>query len=48
MQGLVWGEHNVEHEYGFDVENIELGSMQHGGMQLVSLLFTLFVGNLVD
>ena len=45
VQGLVWGELEVVHEYDFDVENIIVKNKKHGGMQLLSLLFT---RNLVD
>ena len=50
MQGLIWGEPELAHEHDFDGENIIVKIRKFevcniGGMQLLSLLFTLFVGD---
>ena len=43
MQGLVWSEPELAREYDFDVEKIIAKKNIIEGMQLLSLLFTLFV-----
>ena len=43
MQGMVWGESELEHEHDFD--SLERTIVQHGGMYFLSLPF---MGNLDD